>query len=163
VAAIGKALGMTVTLAERKGVPESEVRTGRTAFSTVIAESTVIMMTCPLDATTRNMIGEAELRTMRPDALVINVARGGVIVEEALVRALKEKWIAGAATDVFEVEPAGSENSVLVRAAQEDKDLNLTLSPHIAWYALSSTERLQVTVVANVEAFAAGQKLNEVF
>lgn len=163
IATIGRALGMTVTLAERKGVPETEARVGRTSFSTLLAESTVVIMACPLDATTRNMIGTVELRTMRPDALLINVARGGIIVEEDLVQALKEGWIAGAATDVFEVEPAGAINSALVRAAQEHKELNLTLSPHIAWYAKSSIERLQNVVVENIEAFVTGKKLNEVF
>lgn len=109
---------------------------------------------------------------MRPDALLINVARGGIVDEEALVKALEEKKIAGAATDVFFEEPAGVENSVLVRKAREwsegvgkegkGRELNgrLVLSPHIAWWARASIEKLRTTVAANIEAWARGEARN---
>ncbi len=108
---------------------------------------------------------------MRPDTLLINVARGGIVDEEALVEALEKKKIAGAATDVFFEEPAGVENSVLVRKAKEWSQevgkegkggLNgrLILSPHIAWWARASIEKLRTTVAGNIEAWAKGEERN---
>jgi len=157
-----RALGTTVLLAERKGVPESSVRAGRVSFPAAIAQCTVLLMTCPLNPSTIGMIDAAELQSMRRDAVLINVARGGVVVEEALVKALREEWIEGAATDVFVEEPAGAENSVLVRALRDYPGLNLTLSPHLAWYAKSSVERLQKTTLANIEAYMKGEAINVV-
>src|SRR6195952_3387202 len=100
---MGKALGMKVLIAERKG--SSTAREGRTLFEEVLEQCTVLIMTCPLDSSTRNMIDEAELRTMKDDAIIVNVGRGGIINELALATALKERRIGGAATDVFETEP----------------------------------------------------------
>jgi phosphoglycerate dehydrogenase-like enzyme len=94
------------------------------------------------------MIGEEELRLMQPTANLINVARGGVVNEKALVKALREGTIANAATDVFEIEPATSEN-LLISAALP----NLTVSPHIAWYADASLENLQRIVKGKIEGF----------
>jgi lactate dehydrogenase-like 2-hydroxyacid dehydrogenase len=162
VAAIGKALGMTVLCAERKGVPAADARPGRTEFTEVLQQSTVLIVTCPLNDETRNIIRVSELQSMPKGAVLINVARGGVINEDALVQALKEKWIVGAAADVFDEEPASTENNVLVRAKKENPALNLTLSPHIAWYASTSLENLQKAVLANVEAFVAGKQQNVV-
>ncbi|KAI9744276.1 MAG: hypothetical protein M1818_002428 [Claussenomyces sp. TS43310] len=162
IAVIARALGMTVLTAERKGIPESGVRPGRIAFPVVLQRSTALVLTCPLDASTRGMIDEPELRLMRSDSVLVNVARGGIVAEDALVKALRQGWIEGAATDVFVEEPAGLENSLLVRALREDGGLNLTLSPHVAWYARSSAEKLQRTVVANIEAFMAGEAQNVV-
>lgn len=102
----------------------------------------------------------------------MNVARGGIVDEDALVNALKEKRIQGAATDVFIEEPAGTENSVLVRTAREWSEseeegvrgLNgrLVLSPHVAWWARASIEKLRGTVRANIEGWARGEVVNQV-
>jgi len=109
---------------------------------------------------------------MQSDVLIINVARGGIINETAIVQALRNKQIGAAATDVYVEEPAGLENSVLVRAAQDWADderkggplaeMNgrLVLSPHIAWWARSSIEKLRITVGANIEAWARGEATN---
>jgi lactate dehydrogenase-like 2-hydroxyacid dehydrogenase len=108
---------------------------------------------------------------MRPDALIVNVARGGIVDEEALVKALEDGKIGGAATDVFFEEPAGTGNSVLVRRAREWSDSKgemgklsgrLVLSPHIAWWARSSIEKLRGTVAGNIEAWAKGEARNVV-
>ena len=87
-------------------------------------------------------------------------------MEEDLVSALKEKKIAGAATDVFAKEPAGRDDSVLLQAAEEFREKRagmegrLILSPHLAWYASSSLEKLRATVAANVEGWAKGTPQN---
>ena len=120
---------------------------------------------------------------MREDALLINVARGRIVDEEALVLALEEGRLGGAATDVFLEEPAGKGNNVLVRKAAEwalegegvgagnvngagkgkvEGGLNgrLILSPHVAWWARSSIEKLRTTVAGNIEAWARGEATN---
>ena len=119
------------------------------------------MVTCVLNASTRDMIGEEELQLVQKDAILVNVARGGIVNEKALVKALKNKWITGAAIDVFDEEPAGFDTP-LVATVREDPSLNLTLSPHVAWYATTSIERLQQIVPANIEAFVAGNPQNVV-
>jgi lactate dehydrogenase-like 2-hydroxyacid dehydrogenase len=149
---IAKALGMRVLIADRKGISTPEIRPGRTAFEQALSSCSVLVIACPLDNTSRNMITEKEIRLLQPHATLINVARGGVIDEHALVKALKESWIAAAATDVFAIEPATATSSPLT---VEDVP-NLTLSPHIAWYADSSLERLQEIVKTNIEGFVSG-------
>lgn len=71
----------------------------------IYRQSDIISLHLPLTARTRNMIAEAELRMFRPDSFLINTARGGIVNEDVLYKALKEEWIAGAAMDVFETEP----------------------------------------------------------
>ena len=155
---------MSVLIADRKETPSSSVRPGRVDFITALKTSTVIVITAPLSPSTTNLISASEFALMRPDALLINVSRGGIVDEMELIKALKERKIAGAATDVYVEEPAGREN-MLVRAAEEWKDNSelggrLVLSPHVAWFAGSSTEKLRRTVVMNVEAWARGEELN---
>jgi len=153
---------MKVIFAERKGVPANDIRQGRTEFTEAIRTSTVLVVTLPLSPSTLSLIGESEFATMRPDALLINVARGGIVNESALVSALKENKLAGAATDVFVKEPAGKE-SVLVQAAnQEWASGRLVLSPHLAWLARSSIEKLRKTTTENIEAWWKGETQNAV-
>lgn len=158
---------MKVQFAERKGVPENQVREGRVSFDECIKTSTAFFLALPLSPETLNMISAKELTNMRSDALIVNVARGGIVNEEALVEALKSTKILGAATDVYVEEPAGLENSPLVRAANEwAKDTSmsgrLVLSPHLAWWAKSSIQKLRTTVASNIEAWARGEIKNEV-
>ena len=92
-------------------------------FDTLIAESDFLSLHSPLTPETHHLIGEAELRAMKPNAYLINAARGPIIDEDNLVRALREQWIAGAALDVYEHEPTLAEGLA---------DLpNVTLAPHI--------------------------------
>lgn len=149
---------MTVSLSERKGVPPSQTRPGYTPFSQILTTSTVLFLTLPLTPSTTNLITSSELSLMRPDALLINIARGGIVNESDLVHALKEGKIAGAATDVFVEEPAGRDN-VLVEAAREGelaRSGRLILSPHVAWVGRSSVEKLRRVVVENVGVWAEG-------
>ena len=89
----------------------------------LLQKSQFVLLACPLTQETRGLIGEDELRTMRSDAILINCARGGVVVEEALVKALSEDWIKAAALDVFENVP--EKDSKLLSLE------NLTLTPHM--------------------------------
>lgn len=159
VATIAKALGMSVLLLDRKTAVTP--RPGRVLFATGLSQATIIVVTCPLTPSSINLISTPELALMRRDALLINVARGGIVDEEALMLALKEGRIMGVASDVFEKEPATKEESVLVRAAREEWSRGrLVLSPHLAWLARSSIEKLRVTVARNVVAWVAGEPSN---
>jgi phosphoglycerate dehydrogenase-like enzyme len=149
---------MSVLIAERKGVNPEETRTGRTSFVEILQKSSVVVLCCPLDSSTRGMIQQAELKLMEKKAILVNVSRGGVVDELALVEALEKKWIRGAATDVFAIEPATLETSPLLA-----KDIpNLTLSPHVAWYANSSIENLKEVIKSNIEGFVGGRPANVV-
>lgn len=101
-----------------------------------------LVILCPLTPETRHMIGEAELRLMQPYAVVVNVARGAVVDEPALIRALQEGRIAGAALDVLEQEPPVAGNALL---AME----NVILTPHYAGY---SDDYLTDNYAASVDA-----------
>ncbi|KAH8650932.1 D-isomer specific 2-hydroxyacid dehydrogenase [Tricladium varicosporioides] len=157
IEAIAKALGMSVLVAERKNC-STPTRPNRVEFYKTLEQSSVIILCCPLDYSTRGMIGEQELRHMNEEAILINVARGGVVEEAALVHALQQKWIKGAATDVFAVEPVTKATSPLL----SDGIPNLTLSPHVAWYADSSIENLKQSIKENIESFVKGTPLNMV-
>ncbi|KAL4805070.1 hypothetical protein BDV18DRAFT_161467 [Aspergillus unguis] len=155
---VARALGMQVLVAERKGVMGSDVREGRVAFETAIQHATVVMLSVTKSSETIGLIGEAEFKSMRPDALVINVARGGVVNETALATALKEGLIAGAATDVYDGEPPVRGQSVLL----DESIPNLTLSPHIAWFSESTIRNLQDMLVEGLEGFVEGNLVNVV-
>lgn len=157
VANIGRALGMTVLLSDRKSALQP--RHGRTSFAEVISRATVIMVTAVLTPSTLDLVSGPELSLMRPDAVIINIARGGIINEKALVQALREGKVKGAASDVFVEEPAGSESSPLLKAAREgDLEGRLVVTPHVAWYARSSLERMRNVTGTNIEAWFAGRK-----
>ncbi|MEF9972871.1 MAG: phosphoglycerate dehydrogenase [Clostridia bacterium] len=96
-----------------------------TDLETVLRESDVISLHVPGTPTTRHMINEDRLHQMKKDAVLINVARGVVVDESALVKALKEKWIAGAGLDVYETEPTRPDNPLFALE-------NVVLSPHQA-------------------------------
>jgi len=105
----------------------SDVNVLLTDMDTVLAESDFLAICCPLNEQTRHMMGEKELRKMKPSAFLINMARGPVVDEKALTRALTERWIQGAGLDVFEQEPTPSDNPLL-------KLDNVILAPHsLAW------------------------------
>ena len=157
VARLAEAFGMRVLWAEHKGVDAAKVSPGRTAFEDVLRQSDVVSLHCPLNAETRGLIGEAELRLMKPDAVLINTARGGIVDEAALARALKEGWIGGAGFDVLSQEPPREGNPLL------ELDLpNVILTPHVAWASAGAMQALLDQLTGNLEAFARGEPRNRV-
>ena len=116
-----------VLVSERKNA--TRVRPGRVSFEEALQKATVLGICLPQEQDTINLIGEKELGMMRKEALIINVARGGIVNEHALAKALKERWIAGAATDVLEREPGGPGTSPLIPDAAngEEQVPNLTI------------------------------------
>ncbi|PWY66415.1 glycerate dehydrogenase [Aspergillus heteromorphus CBS 117.55] len=166
IASLARGLGMKVIVAERKQ-PEDPSALGhpngnqeRLPFETVIKQSTVLFLAVPLAPTTRNLLSTAEFEAMSPHAVLVNVSRGGVVDEEALVKALQENQITGAATDVFLKEPAGPENSPLL--AEGTEDLNLVLSPHLAWYTQRTLINSERMFKQTVEKWCVGERMNAV-
>jgi len=95
------------------------------ALPDVLAQSDVIVVALPLTEETRGLLGASEFRMMKPEAIVINIGRGRIIREAALVRALQERWIGGACLDVFEREPLPADSPLW---AME----NVILTPHVS-------------------------------
>lgn len=114
----------------------------------LLRESDVVSIHVPLTDETRRMIGEAELRMMKPTAILINPSRGEIVDEEALARALRERWIAGAAVDVYSREPPGPEHP-LVKLAREG-EVNLIVTPHIAGANTDARQRIVAFSVENI-------------
>jgi phosphoglycerate dehydrogenase-like enzyme len=92
-------------------------------MNTLLAESDFVNISCPLNKSTRGLVGEKELRKMKKTAFLINTARGPIVDEAELIKALKEGWIRGAAIDVFEQEPTPNDNPLL-------KMDNIIVTPH---------------------------------
>jgi D-3-phosphoglycerate dehydrogenase len=120
------------------------------SLTELLSESDYVSLHVPLNEETRHMIGEKELRQMKPSAYLINTARGPVIDEPALVRALQEGWIAGAGLDVFEREPADAENPLL---AME----NVVVTPHSASYSDAAFELPRRLVLQEAARVLGGQ------
>jgi len=155
VAQIAAAFGMKVLIAEHKGA--SEVRAGYTAFDKVLSESDVITLHLPLKEQTRHLISAAEFARMKPDAILINTARGGLVDEAALLEALRSGRIGGAGFDVLGKEPPAQGHALL------DLDMpNFILTPHIAWSGRGAMQALADQLIANIEAYAAGAAQNRV-
>ncbi|HEX7297018.1 MAG TPA: D-2-hydroxyacid dehydrogenase, partial [Pyrinomonadaceae bacterium] len=125
-ATLAQAVGMEVLVAERKD--SVIIRDDRAAFEDVLRLSDVVSLHCPLTEATRNLIGARELQLMKPTAILINTARGALVDEIALVRALKNGIIAAAGIDVLRVEPPVDSNVLLA-----EKLPNLIVTPHVAW------------------------------
>lgn len=155
VAEMAQAFGMKVLFAEHQGA--TAIRPGFAPFEQVLAESDIVTLHVPLTEATRNLIGADELRRMKPSALLINAARGGMVDEGALAEALREGRIAGAGCDVLSVEPPRAGNPLL------ELDLpNLILTPHIAWASREAMQILADQLIDNIEAFVAGAPRNRV-
>jgi glycerate dehydrogenase len=151
VARRAEALGMRVLAFDVAAQP------GLVTLDTLLEQSDVVTLHVPLTTATRNMIGARELSLMRPDAILINTARGGLVDEEALAHALTERRIAGAGVDVLTTEPPTHGNVLL------ELDLpNLIVTPHIAWASREAMQILADQLVDNLDAFVAGTPKNVV-
>lgn len=122
------------------------------ALRGMLAQCDYVVLAVPLTRDTRGMIGEGELRAMKPTAYLVNIARGEVCDEAALVRALKEQWIAGAGLDVFTHEPLPA-NSPLWTLP------NVILTPHIAGISPNYEQRAADIFCENLRRYIAGQSL----
>lgn len=152
VATLGAALGMHLLVSARPG--EHPPRAGRVPLEQLLSRSDVVSLHCPLTAETRHLISDAGLALMKPDALLINTARGALVDPHALARALKEGRLGGAGIDVLEEEPPVSGNPLL------DPDIpRLIVTPHVAWAARQARQRAVDQIAETIAAFMAGRAL----
>lgn len=119
-------------------------------LDTLLSESDFVSLHTPITSDTRKLIGEPQLRRMKPTAVLINAARGPVVDEAALIRALQEGWIAGAGLDCFEEEPPSRDNPLL-------KMENVVLTPHSASQTAAGYEPRWRASVESVLALARGE------
>lgn len=143
---------MRVLYATRSQPGEGVAGAERVELDVLLRESDFVSLHVPLTDDTRHMIGEPELRSMKPTAMLINTARGPVIDQRALVRALEQGWIGGAGLDVAEVEPIPP-GDALMRAP------NTILLPHVGSASHATRERMAEMAVANVLAGLRGERL----
>jgi glycerate dehydrogenase len=174
IASLGRALGMEVLIASRKNTSigdalptpaqgttstSSSASEKRVPFEDVLRRSTVLVLSLPRTHETLNLLSRPEFAAMSPYAVVVNIARGGIVDEAAVVQALKDQEIAGYATDVFDKEPAeGPEDSPLL--AEEARELNITVSPHLAWFTQRTLTNLGQILKDTVEAWAEERPIN---
>ena len=130
---------------------EEELHLTRLSLDDLLATSDVVSLHVPLNRSTRHMISDRELEMMKPTALLVNACRGPVVDEAALYRAIRDKKIAVAALDVTEEEPTPPDNPLL----QFD---NVLITPHLAAFAIESTERSRAFAVYNTSRVATGEE-----
>jgi len=153
MAHLAESVGMKVLISEHKNA--KSIRAGRMAFNEVLTQSDVVTLHCPLTDETRDLLGRREFEMMKRGALLINTARGALIQDEALIAALREDLIAGAAIDVLREEPPRDGSPLL--------DLNLPnfiATPHVAWASDQAMQTLADQLIDNLEAFVAGRRQN---
>ncbi len=146
VAHLAEAFGCNIAYHSTSGAAREE-KYPQMALSDLLAWADVISVHCPLNATTAGLIGAEQLKQMKSTAIIINVARGGIIDEQALADALNSNTIAGAALDVFSKEPLPS--SPLYHLNDPYK---LVASPHTAWAADEAVKLLIEGVAANIKS-----------
>lgn len=151
IARLAKGLGMKVLYTDHFQIE------GMVDLDTILREADVVTLHAPLTDETRNMIGEAEFKKMKNDALLINTARGGLVDEAALAKALKEGEIGGAGFDVLTVEPPKNGNVLL-----DPSIPNLLITPHVAWASQEAMQTLSDMMVDNIDNFVAGKPSNVV-
>jgi glycerate dehydrogenase len=154
VAHAARAFGLEVLIANRPGGPPAP---GRVDLDELLPQVDVLSLHCPLTPATQGMIGARELARMKPDAVLINTARGALIDSQALDDALRAGRLGGAAIDVLPQEPPVDGNPLLAADIP-----NLIVTPHIAWAAREARQRCLDEMAANVEDFRRGGRRNRV-
>jgi glycerate dehydrogenase len=162
VARVARAFGMEVLAARRpygatgaQHAAPAEDGVRRVALVELLARSHVVSLHCPLTEETRGVIDATALARMRPDALLVNTARGGLVDPGALLDALRRGTIAGAGIDVLEREPPPADHPLLTARLP-----NLIVTPHVAWAARESRQRVVEEIALNVAAFLSGARRN---
>jgi phosphoglycerate dehydrogenase-like enzyme len=138
-----------------KGVAHIDEMVALSELIRVLPEADFVVLTLPLTRDTHHLIGEAELRALKPEAILVNIGRGGLVDEGALVRALQEGWIAGAGLDVFETEPLPSESPLWGLE-------NVIITPHTSGDTPHYDERALQIFLENLRRYRAGEPLTHV-
>ena len=153
VARLGRALGMKILVHTQ--TTREEADTEFVDCETLFRESDAVSLHCPLTDKNQGFVNAQLLSQMKPTAFLINTARGPLVDEAALAKALNEGQIAGAATDVLSVEPPPADNPLFGAK-------NIIITPHIGWATRAARERLMNIAVDNLRAFLKGTPQNVV-
>jgi glycerate dehydrogenase len=145
---------MKVLLANRAG---GAPQPGRVDLHALLPQVDALTLHCPITPATQNLIGERELALMKPDAVLVNTARGALVDAAALARALRERRLGGAGIDVLATEPPVGGNPLLAPDIP-----NLIVTPHTAWAAKESRQRAIDELAANVADFLRGGRRGRV-
>jgi len=155
VARLARAFGMHVVYCDRERSGEADaLGADFKSFDEVLQQSDLVSLHCPLNDQTRHLVDAQELSKMKHGAILVNTSRGPVVDEAALVRALNEKWIAGAALDTHYYYPMPPDHPLW-------KFPNVIFTPHISGSSLSPNfkQRLWDIFLTNVDRFVAGKPL----
>lgn len=148
VAQVAEAFAMRVLVCQRPAAPPVP---GRWPLHELLPQADVLSLHCPLTEATRGLLGAREFGLMKPGAILINTARGGIVDEAALLEALRSGRLGGAALDVLAEEPPPADHPLL-RAAPP----NLIVTPHVAWASRAARQRLLDRTSENICAFLSG-------
>jgi glycerate dehydrogenase len=151
VAAVGRAFGMRILAHRRTPGADSEC----VALETLLRESDVVSLHCPLTPDTKELIDARRIGLMKPAAFLLNTSRGALVNEADLAAALNAGRLAGAGLDVLSVEPPPASNPLLTAK-------NCIITPHVAWATRHARQRLIEITAGNLRAFAAGTPRNVV-
>lgn len=157
VARIGRAFGMQVLATTRDGLQPDDENLLVASREELLAQSDVVSLHCPLNAETHHMINARSLKQMKPTALLINTARGGLVDSRALADALINNAIGGAGIDVLEKEPPVDYDPLLDSTVPR-----IIVTPHIAWASVQARQRALDSVVDNIQSYQRGGSLNRI-
>ena len=153
LATIGKGFAMKLLVYDPYVTKERVIEIGGepVTLETVLRQSDFVVVCCLLTDETKGLIGEKAIDMMKPTAYLVNVARGPIVNERALIKALQEKRITGAGLDVFEKEPPATDNPLL-------KFENVVASSHMAGLSVESTERIQLVAAEEAARILRGEE-----
>ena len=158
VALAAATLGLNVLVCEsfaKDKKPDEDLK--RISFETFLTESDIISLHCPLTDNTEGLFDDNAFKKMKASAILINTARGGLINDDALIKAIEDKVIAGAAIDVLNQEPPDSDHPLMQKQYS-----NLIITPHIAWAAQEARQRALDRIAENIKAFQNDSPINVV-
>jgi len=155
LAPLCKAFGMRVigVTSAPRDLPGFDQVVGRDRLIEAVGEADHLVLLTPLTRATREIVGDAVLAAMKPGAVLVNLARGGIVDETALIRALEEGRIAGAALDVFSVEPPLQDNKLWALP-------NVIMTPHLGGFYEEYPDQVLPVVEENLRRFLAGERRN---
>lgn len=155
-ARLAQAFGMQLIIAEQPGA--RSCRRDRVPFLSALALADVISLHCPLTAQTEKLFNASVFAAIKPGALLINTARGGLIDETALLDALQTGQLGGAALDVLSQEPPPADHPLLQAGLA-----NLIITPHMAWASAEARQRMLLQLKSIIDAFIGGKVQNQVW
>ena len=157
VANLAKAFGAEVVYYSTSG-RNSDSGYKRVEFEELLEKSDIISIHAPLNENTRGLMNYEAFKKMKSSAVILNLGRGPIVVEDDLAKAIDEDLIGAAALDVFEHEPMHEDNALL-KVEKKDK---LLLTPHVAWASLEARTRLFEDMIENIRAFYRGEIRNRI-